>query len=73
MLRDQPNRHAVHFPRHHASGFEVQKNIQGVTVLKREKVTSQDFYNVVATIGGFCLAWGGIGLAAYALVRSYIG
>lgn len=73
MLKDVPNRHMIHFPRHHASGFEIQKSVMGQTLVKKEKTSVQDFYNVVATIGGFILAWSAIGLAAFALVKHYIG
>ncbi len=73
MLRDHPNRHAIHFPRHQAAEFEIRSNQFGKTVYRREKIGIQDVYNMWAEFWGWVLPWGGIALAAYYGVRHLLG
>lgn len=58
--------------RHHAANYSIQKNQQGQVIVLREKNTLQDFYNGFASVAGFVIAWGLIGLVAYALAKPYV-
>lgn len=56
-----------------ASQFDIQKNVQGQVTSETDKIGLQGFYNAFATVFGFAIAWGGIGLATYFAVKSFLG
>lgn len=62
----------LHFPRHHASRYEIEFNKVGQVISHKEKTSLQDFYNGFAAVGGFIIGWGLIGLIAYHLAKPYI-
>lgn len=55
------------------SHFELVKDDNDERILvKRQFCTKQDFYNGFAWVMGNLIAWGGIGLAAYAIAKGML-